>query len=85
MMYVYDLTLLVPAVAWIGADLWRHGGKRWEWAILAGCLAATASFVAIANSFRVQIGPLIILALLALALRRFVMAIASARQASSAG
>ena len=39
MVYLYDLMLLVPAIAWLWADMRDRGYRTWELLLLAGCSA----------------------------------------------
>lgn len=71
MAYIYDLVLIVPALAWIGLDLHARGGQTREWSILIVATAALLAVVTLADSFQVQIAPLILLVLLALGIHRF--------------
>ncbi len=71
MAYIYDLVLIVPAVAWIARDLQERTARPGEWWTLAGATASLLAVVSVADSLRVQIGPALLLVLLALALRRF--------------
>lgn len=70
MAYIYDLVLIVPAAAWIGMDLRTNGARHWEWGALMGSMAALLLVVTLADSFRLQIGAVLLAWLLALALHR---------------
>lgn len=71
MAYLYDLVLIVPAVAWLWADLRLQGARPWEYALLASAFAALLAVKAIAATFGVQIGALLTAALLVLAVLRY--------------
>lgn len=43
MVYLYDLMLLVPAIAWLWADMRDRGHQRWEFLLLAGAGATLIS------------------------------------------
>jgi alpha-1,2-mannosyltransferase len=67
--FLYDLVLIVPAAAWLVADLLRRQGRGWEYALLALCLAALLVVKPLAAA-SFQVGPLLIAGLLGLGLRR---------------
>lgn len=71
MAYIYDLVLVAPAIAWIGMDLHGNGARRAEWWTLIGSSGALLTVVTLANSFDLQLGPVILVVLLILALRRY--------------
>ncbi|MCM2288429.1 MAG: DUF2029 domain-containing protein, partial [Sulfuritalea sp.] len=54
MVYLYDLMLLVPAIAWLWADMRDQGHRRWELLLLAGGSAGLIGLREIADS-----GPLL--------------------------
>ena len=71
MVYLYDLVLVAPAVAWLLVDLRSRGARRWERWALAGSFGALLGARWIAAHAGVQIGAPCLAALLALALYRF--------------
>lgn len=71
MAYIYDLVLLAPAVAWIGLDLQGRGAKPAEWLMLIVGSASLLAVVTVAHQFQLQMGPILLAGLLALALRRY--------------
>lgn len=75
MVYLYDLVLLVPAAVWVWQDMRESGAPLWEQAILVGTLAALLAVKQIAESWGVQLGAVLIGAMLALAVRRYRMAL----------
>ncbi len=76
MTYLYDLVLVVPAAAWLWADMREHGAARAEVVALAAAMAALLPVKFVAATFGIQIGPLILAALLALATHRYRCALA---------
>lgn len=77
MTYLYDLVLIVPAAAWLWADMQQRNsrtGQRW---MLGAALAAIIAVKWIAETFGVQIGAAIVAVLLGLALHRLRAALAS--------
>lgn len=70
MVYLYDLVVLVPVCIWLWADGRRHGAAGWEFWVLFGglCLLLPAKAIAAAG---VPVGLLVVVAWLALALRRW--------------
>lgn len=70
MAYSYDLVLLMPAAAWIAADMKERGATVAEVSALALALAAILPLKAIAGAGHFQYAPLISLTLLAIALLR---------------
>ena len=76
MTYLYDLVLVVPAAAWLWADMRERGASQAEVALLVAALAALLPVKAVAGTFGIQIGPLVIAVLLALAARRYRQALA---------
>jgi hypothetical protein len=78
MAYLYDLVLVVPAAAWLWADLRQRGAHPGERALLIGAFAALLTVKAVATTFGVQIGPLLLALLLGLALRRHHAALGTA-------
>lgn len=85
MAYTYDLVLLAPAIAWLAADLYGRRGRPWEWLTLAGATVGLMAVIKAAFHLHVQIGPLLMGLLLALALRRFRLALADGEAGFSAG
>jgi alpha-1,2-mannosyltransferase len=68
--YLYDLVLLMPAAAWIWADMRERGARRAEvWGVVL-TLVMMLPLKAIATATHFQYGPLIPLAFLAIALSR---------------
>lgn len=78
MVYLYDLVLAVPAAAWLWADLQQRGAHPGERALLISTVAALLTVKAVAMTFGVQLGPLLLALLLGLALRRHHAALATA-------
>lgn len=74
MVYLYDLVLLVPAVAWMWQDMRRNGAQRWELPLLLGILACFLAVKDLAASSGIQLGAALIAGLLALACYRFFLA-----------
>ncbi len=75
MVYVYDLMLIVPGVAWIWQDVLTRGGRRWELPLMFGALVGILLVLPVARTWGVQVGPLIVAALLGLAVYRYVIAL----------
>ncbi|AYH42077.1 glycosyltransferase family 87 protein [Azoarcus sp. DN11] len=72
MTYLYDLVLLVPAAAWIWADMaTRRNAGRGEQTVLFTAVAALLGVKYVAAAAGVQTGPLLVATLLFLAARRF--------------
>lgn len=71
MAYLYDLTLLVPAAAWIWTDIRHRGGRVWESAAWVLSLAAILSVRLIYDWTGLQVGTLFVAALFSLALYRY--------------
>lgn len=76
MVYLYDLVLLVPAVVWVWHDMRDHGARHGEQPLLFGLLAGLIAVKQLAASFGVQLGALLIVGLLLLALYRYRQALA---------
>nr|WP_248281508.1 glycosyltransferase family 87 protein [Aromatoleum petrolei] len=74
--FLYDLALIVPAAAWLWADMRSRGAGREEYWLLAGGLAALLGAKELARLMPVQIAPWILALLLGLALYRFLSAVA---------
>lgn len=70
MAYIYDLTLTVPACAWLWRDMQAHGYRTWESASLLLSILGLLLSVPIARLFEVQIGAACLLIMLALVLIR---------------
>ena len=85
MIYLYDLVIVVPAAAWIWMDMQRRGSNAGEVAVLAFGFAGLITSFLIAAHFDIQIGPALVAALLALALRRFVSALRTPPCPASSG
>jgi alpha-1,2-mannosyltransferase len=75
MVYLYDLVIIVPATAWIWADMQRRGTDACEVALLALSFSALIASFLMASHLDIQIGPALVAVLLGLALRRFVSAL----------
>lgn len=75
MVYLYDLVIVVPAAAWIWMDMRQHGTNVSEVAVFVFSFAGLITSFLIAAHFDIQIGPALVAALLALALRRFISAL----------
>ena len=73
--FLYDLVLIVPAAAWLWADMRRHGAGRAEYGVLAVALAALLGVKELANAVSFQAAPWLLAVLLGLALRRFLSAL----------
>lgn len=77
MAYLYDLMIIVPATAWLWRDMALRGAARWEAPVLFGSMAAIGLVLHVADLFQVQIGAMLLAALLALAIHRYRRALAS--------
>ncbi|BAL22720.1 glycosyltransferase family 87 protein [Azoarcus sp. KH32C] len=73
--FLYDLVLIVPAAAWLWADMRRHGAGRKEYWILVTGLIALLGVKEFAKLASFQAAPWILSVLLGLALSRFLMAV----------
>lgn len=71
MAYLYDLTLLVPAAAWLWIDMRQRSSRNWEPILLIGAMAAVLAIKISAEILGIQVGPLIIATLFALTLQRY--------------
>jgi alpha-1,2-mannosyltransferase len=69
MVYLYDLMLLVPAIAWLWADMRDHGYCDWELLLLTGCTGGLIGLREAGNSGPL-IGVLVICGLLILSIAR---------------
>ena len=70
MVYLYDLMLLVPAVAWIWADMRRFGHRQVEAIVLTAVVAAILGLREL-HPVGPAAGVMLVAALLGLALARF--------------
>lgn len=70
--YTYDMVLAVPAAAWIWRDLRERGGATAEYALLAASAVLALLLKPLAYGPGLQLGPLVALILLGLALRRLI-------------
>ncbi|BAL22729.1 glycosyltransferase family 87 protein [Azoarcus sp. KH32C] len=77
MAYLYDLALIVPAAAWLWVDLGRRDAPAAEKAFFGVAMASLLSVKAIATTFGIQIGAVILAVLLGLTLRRYLSALRS--------
>jgi hypothetical protein len=75
--YLYDLMILVPAGVWLWQDMRRNDAARWEYSALLGAFAGLLVVQPLADSSGIQTGALLVGALLALALRRYRLALGS--------
>lgn len=75
MAYLYDLVLVVPAAAWIWADMQARGAPDASRLALVVLLAALLAAKTIAAAFAIQIAAPVVAILLALALRRYYSAL----------
>jgi hypothetical protein len=66
----YDTIALVVSLAWFAADIRRAGFYPWEKIAIAAAIAMPVIFSPLAQASHVQIGPLILCAILALMTRR---------------
>lgn len=69
MIYVYDLVLLTPGVAWLWIDMRENGASRWEQGLLALSFCGLLPLWILAM-VDVQLVPIAVGCLLALALKR---------------
>jgi len=76
MVFLYDLCLLVPAVAWTWRQLPADGAGAAERAALLATLGAFLAVKAVAESVGLQLGALLVALLLAQILRRYRLALA---------
>ncbi|MBI2751685.1 MAG: DUF2029 domain-containing protein [Burkholderiales bacterium] len=68
--YCYDLALLVPAMAWIGADMKQRGAGIGQMAVFALATVAILPLKLVAGATHVQYAPLLSLAFLLIAMTR---------------
>lgn len=71
MAYLYDLVLIVPAAAWIWADMQARGASNAARLVLTVMLAALLAAKTIAGAFGIQIAAPAVAILLAVALHRY--------------
>lgn len=71
MVYLYDLVLIVPGVAWVWADMRARGAARWQYTLLASCLGAILAVFWIAAHLGLQLGAILVAALFGLAWYRY--------------
>lgn len=67
--YTYDLMILALPLAWLALDM-KSGWRRWEAAAMAAAAVLPFAATGFAKYLSVQIGPLVLAALLAVALLR---------------
>lgn len=72
--FLYDLVLVVPAAAWLLADMIKRGAGREEYAVLGGSMFALLGAKEIAKLIPLQLAPWVLGLLLGLALYRFLTA-----------
>lgn len=77
MAYLYDLVLLVPATGWLWLDMRQRGSRYWEFILLVTTVSAILAIKEIAERSGLQIGALLIVALLGLSLHRYRGALAA--------
>jgi alpha-1,2-mannosyltransferase len=70
LLYCYDLALLVPASAWIWADMRQRGVATGQLALFVAAVAAILPLKAIAGATHFQYGPLLSLIFLLIAVSR---------------
>lgn len=70
LIYCYDLVILVPAMAWIGADMHQRGVTRNQAGLFAMAILALLPLKTVAAITHFQSGPLISLVFLLIALSR---------------
>lgn len=70
--YTYDLVLAVPAAGWLWRDLRERGGGAGAYALLVGTAVLALLLKPLAYELGWQLGPLVALALLGLALVRLI-------------
>lgn len=71
MVYLYDLVLLTPAVAWIWCDMQARGRRPWENGALLAALGALFTVYPLARATGLQLGAVPVAILLALAMYRY--------------
>jgi len=69
MVYLYDLMLLVPAIAWLWTDMRQRGCRSWQFWLLISCMAGLIALREIGAAGPL-FGILLILTLLCLAIQR---------------
>lgn len=77
-LYLYDLLLLVPAAVWLWQDMDQRSARPWEYYVLVGALAGLLAVRLVADAWGIQTGAALVAVMLALALRRFRIGLASA-------
>jgi alpha-1,2-mannosyltransferase len=82
--YLYDLVLLVPAAVWMWQAMDARGAPAWEYRALIGACAALLAVNPLAEALGVQTGAALIGLLLALALRRYRLALRESATAATA-
>jgi len=75
MVYLYDIVLVVPAVAWIWQSMQANRSRHWEYLALIGTFAGILAVKPIAGTWGIQTGALLIGLLLTLALRQYRLAL----------
>ena len=70
MVYIYDLVILGPAIAWIGLDLYQQRAHWGGWLLLLVPTLLLFLLVTIADHYDIQLGPLPIMVLLGLTIYR---------------
>jgi alpha-1,2-mannosyltransferase len=70
MVYLYDLALLVPAIAWLWQDMSSHASRRGERLTLIVATLSIFALKPLATQLHFQAGPIIVVAILYLALSR---------------
>lgn len=70
MVYLYDLVLMVPALAWLWADMRQRGAARWEPPALAICAAALLGLREFSWASGIQPGAVLVAIVFWLAVRR---------------
>ncbi|MDH5749872.1 MAG: hypothetical protein OEY85_11245, partial [Rhodospirillales bacterium] len=63
--YTYDLLIMALALAWLGWDIHLRGWRKWDVAVMSAAFLLPFASPGIARLVPVQIGPWVILALLA--------------------
>jgi len=66
----YDMVVLVFAVAWLATEAVRTGFRPWERLAMAGVVALPVVIGPLANATRVQLGPVMLWAVMALIVAR---------------
>ena len=71
MVYLYDLVVVVPGVAWVWLDMRARGAARWQRGLLVASTGAILGVYVIAARLGLQTGALLVGVLFALALCRY--------------